>query len=103
MTTAFTKGHRRIVVTGLGAVTPLGLDVATSWNALIEGRSGIGMPSPKNYAGRIAVGKTRSKKKYSNKFILSRRSKTSGLPCTQTLRKYECGFCLDTGAHSPIR
>jgi large subunit ribosomal protein L2 len=42
-----------------------------------EGRSGIGMPSPKNYAGRIAVGKTRSKKKYSNKFILSRRSKRS--------------------------
>lgn len=38
-----------------------------------EGRSGIGMTSPKNYAGRIAVGKTRSKKKYSNKFIISRR------------------------------
>ena len=38
-----------------------------------EGRSGIGMPSPKTYAGRKAVGKTRSKKKYSNKFILKRR------------------------------
>lgn len=38
-----------------------------------EGRSGIGMPSPKTYAGRKAVGKTRSKKKYSTKFIIKRR------------------------------
>lgn len=40
-----------------------------------EGRSGIGMPTPKTYAGRIAVGKTRKKKKYSDKFILQRRKK----------------------------
>lgn len=32
---------RRVVVTGLGAVTPLGKDVATTWAALIAGRSGI--------------------------------------------------------------
>jgi large subunit ribosomal protein L2 len=38
-----------------------------------EGRSGIGMTSPKNYAGRIAVGKTRNKKKYSNKYIIQKR------------------------------
>ncbi len=38
-----------------------------------EGRSGIGMPSPKTYAGKKAVGKTRNKKKYSNKYILQRR------------------------------
>lgn len=38
-----------------------------------EGRSGIGMPTPKTYAGRPAVGKTRKKKKYSDKFILKRR------------------------------
>ena len=38
-----------------------------------EGRSGIGMPSPKTYAGRKAVGKTRDKKKHSNKYILQRR------------------------------
>jgi 3-oxoacyl-[acyl-carrier-protein] synthase II len=30
--------NRSIVVTGLGAVTPLGLDFSTSWNALIAGR-----------------------------------------------------------------
>ncbi len=40
-----------------------------------EGRSGIGLKGPKTYAGRPAVGKTRSKKK-SNKFIISRRKKT---------------------------
>mgnify|MGYP001606123881 CR=1 FL=1 len=40
-----------------------------------EGRSGIGMPGPKTYTGRPAVGKTRKKKKYSNKYILQRRKK----------------------------
>ncbi len=40
-----------------------------------EGRSGIGMNLPKTYAGRRAVGKTRNKKKYSNKMILQRRKK----------------------------
>jgi large subunit ribosomal protein L2 len=38
-----------------------------------EGRSGIGMNTPKTYAGRPAVGKTRRPKKYSNKNILQRR------------------------------
>ncbi len=38
-----------------------------------EGRSGIGLKYPKTYAGRRAVGKTRTKKKYSNKFIIRRR------------------------------
>ena len=38
-----------------------------------EGRSGIGMTTPKTFAGRRAVGKTRNKKKYSNKHILQRR------------------------------
>lgn len=38
-----------------------------------EGRSGIGMPGPKTVYGRAAVGKTRDKKKYSNKHILKRR------------------------------
>ncbi|MEJ7758952.1 MAG: beta-ketoacyl-ACP synthase II [Gemmatimonadaceae bacterium] len=31
---------RRVVVTGMGAVTPVGNDVATMWRSLIEGRSG---------------------------------------------------------------
>jgi 3-oxoacyl-[acyl-carrier-protein] synthase II len=35
-------GRRRVVVTGLGAVSPVGNDVASSWEALLAGRSGIG-------------------------------------------------------------
>ena len=32
--------RRRVVVTGLGAVTPVGNDVATTWQALLAGKSG---------------------------------------------------------------
>lgn len=38
-----------------------------------EGRSGVGLKAPKTYAGRKAVGKTRKPKKYSDKYIVSRR------------------------------
>lgn len=38
-----------------------------------EGRSGIGLKYPKTYAGKKAVGKTRLKKKYSDKHIIKRR------------------------------
>src|SRR6476619_1716361 len=31
---------RRVVVTGLGAITPVGDDVAATWRALIEGKPG---------------------------------------------------------------
>ncbi|MCF3942070.1 beta-ketoacyl-ACP synthase II [Oceanobacillus alkalisoli] len=34
-------GERRVVVTGLGAVTPVGNDVATMWESIINGKSGI--------------------------------------------------------------
>ena len=30
----------RVVVTGLGAITPVGADVASTWQALLAGRSG---------------------------------------------------------------
>ena len=36
------KGNR-VVVTGLGAVTPLGLDVASSWAGICAGKSGAAM------------------------------------------------------------
>ena len=32
---------RRVVVTGLGAVTPLGLDARSTWEAAVAGRSGV--------------------------------------------------------------
>ncbi|CAB4872636.1 MAG: beta-ketoacyl-ACP synthase II [Actinobacteria bacterium] len=53
---------RRVVVTGLGATTPLGGDVATSWSALLAGTSGVRLLTedwaqsiPVHFAARVAV------------------------------------------------
>ncbi len=48
---------RRVVITGLGAVTPLGNDLATTWDGLIHGRSGIDRITrfdPEGYPSQIA-------------------------------------------------
>ncbi|MDQ3270401.1 MAG: beta-ketoacyl-ACP synthase II [Pseudomonadota bacterium] len=34
--------NRRVVVTGLGIVSPLGNDLASTWDGIVNGRSGIG-------------------------------------------------------------
>ena len=43
--------ERRVVITGIGCITPLGKDLTTTWEGLKSGRSGIGTitqfdPSP---------------------------------------------------------
>ena len=48
---------RRVVITGIGAVTPIGADAASTWDAMVHGRGGIGRitrfdPSP--YESQIA-------------------------------------------------
>jgi 3-oxoacyl-[acyl-carrier-protein] synthase II len=35
------RGERRVVVTGMGAITPIGNDVPSYWASLLAGRSGI--------------------------------------------------------------
>jgi 3-oxoacyl-[acyl-carrier-protein] synthase II len=35
------RGERRVVVTGMGAITPIGNDVPAYWASLVAGRSGI--------------------------------------------------------------
>lgn len=46
--------RRRVVVTGLGATTPLGGDVATSWLALLAGQSGV-RSLTEEWAGTLPV------------------------------------------------
>ena len=48
---------RRVVVTGMGAITPLGLTAAAFWDALLAGQSGIGpmtLCDPTDYPCQIA-------------------------------------------------
>jgi 3-oxoacyl-[acyl-carrier-protein] synthase II len=54
--------QRRVVVTGLGATTPLGSDVATTWKALLAGQSGVRLLTedwrellPVHFAARVAT------------------------------------------------
>ena len=35
--------RRRVVVTGMGMLSPLGVDVAQSWSGILAGKSGIGL------------------------------------------------------------
>ncbi len=39
---SYKNNPRRVVVTGMGALTPVGNDVPSAWKALLEGKSGIG-------------------------------------------------------------
>jgi 3-oxoacyl-[acyl-carrier-protein] synthase II len=57
MTADTARDRRRVVVTGMGMVTPLGPDVASNWDALVNGRSGITRISkfdPSPYETQIA-------------------------------------------------
>ena len=54
--------QRRVVVTGLGATTPLGGDVLTTWSALLSGKSGVRTLTeewtsllPVSFAARVAI------------------------------------------------
>ena len=42
----------RVVVTGLGAITPVGADVTSTWESLLAGRSGVG-PLTEDWAAEL--------------------------------------------------
>lgn len=51
------NANNRVVVTGLGIISPLGLDVASNWDAVINGKSGIAsitLFDASNFSTRIA-------------------------------------------------
>ncbi len=53
-----TMSVRRVVVTGIGIVSPLGLDATTTWEAVVAGRSGVAKVShfdASDYPVRIAA------------------------------------------------
>ena len=53
-----TGGRRRVAITGLGVVTPLGNNIATTWEALLTGRTGVARISSFDASGfpvRIAA------------------------------------------------
>jgi 3-oxoacyl-[acyl-carrier-protein] synthase II len=39
------NGEQRVVITGIGLITPLGHNVADTWDAILAGRSGLGEPT----------------------------------------------------------
>ena len=56
------SAQRRVVVTGLGATTPIGGDASSTWAALLAGKSGVRTLAedwantiPVNFAARVAV------------------------------------------------
>ena len=53
--------RRRVVVTGMGIISPLGIGVEENWSAIINGKSGIGPITrfdtesfPVRFAGEVA-------------------------------------------------
>ena len=52
------RQNKRVVITGLGAVTPIGNNLTDYWDGLLEGRNGVGMVTlfdAANYACQIAA------------------------------------------------
>ena len=47
------NGRRRVVITGLGAVSPLGNDVETTWRSILAGESGAGPITQFDHAGYV--------------------------------------------------
>ena len=50
--------YKRVVVTGLGAVTPIGLNIEEFWQGLVQGKNGVGKITafdPTNFPVKLAA------------------------------------------------
>jgi 3-oxoacyl-[acyl-carrier-protein] synthase II len=74
--------RRRVVVTGLGAITPVGNDVATTWRALVEGQSGAA-PITKFDASNFPVRFACEVKKFDASIYMDRKEAKRADPFTQ--------------------
>ena len=97
------RGRIRVVVTGMGAVTPLGNSVEESWQAALSGRSGVAQishfdasPLPCQIAGEVRgfnakafiSGREARRMSRSSHFAIAALRKAqvdAGLPGAQTL------------------
>lgn len=73
---------RRVVVTGMGAITPVGNDVATTWQSLIEGKSGTA-PITKFDASKFSVRFAAEVKEFNPLDFMERKEAKRADPYTQ--------------------
>jgi 3-oxoacyl-[acyl-carrier-protein] synthase II len=73
---------RRVVVTGMGAITPVGNDVATTWRSLLEGKSGTA-PITKFDASKFSVRFAAEVKEFNPLDFMDRKEAKRADPYTQ--------------------
>ena len=70
--------NRRVVVTGLGVISPVGNDVSTAWSNLVNGVSGLGEITKFNISGyehKAAGGKAMWRKNLNDALSLALESR----------------------------
>lgn len=106
--------HRRVVITGIGAITPLGLNASDSWQAVCQGRCGIApitlfdttaqkvklAGEVKNFIPEEHLGKQESKRmgRFTQFAVVAARAalKDSGLTLESTVPD-RCGVIVSSG------
>lgn len=110
---------RRVAITGLGAVTPVGNDAATTWTSLVRGRSGIGPITtfdattyPVRIAGEVkgfdvpaAIPDARSRRHLSRAgafgLVAAREALADAAAGPATYAPHECGVSVGSTAGRP--
>ncbi len=93
--------RRRVVVTGLGALTPVGNDVATTWRSLLDGRSGAA-PITKFDTSNHAVKFAAEVKAFDPAAYMDRKEAKRSDPYTQYAIAASAQAMQDAGLHDGI-